>query len=269
MKRLIVLIISGALCAGAAAAQDTQGAQGSPAQNAASIVQASRDLINAETVSSRSRMVLTAKNGSTSERVIDQYSKDDAKGKDRMVIVFQQPASVKGTRFLTMEKAGGGKDQWIYLPSLGKVRRIAAAEGSGSFMGTDLSYDDLSAQSRKSGDDTHTLLREEPYKGAPCYVIQSIPKDSSYQYTKMILWIDKATRANYKIEMYDQRGTLIKVMEASGFHDVQGFLTPAELKMTTLAAGTFTTIYTEIVKYGDPIPEGVFTTAYLESGRAR
>jgi outer membrane lipoprotein-sorting protein len=263
MKRLMALVVSASLCAGAVSAQDGS------AGNAGTIIQASRDRITAETVSSRSRMVITAKNGSTSERVIDQYSKDDAKGNDRMVIVFQQPASIRGTRFLTMEKAGGGKDQWIYLPSLGKVRRVAASEGGGSFMGTDMSYDDLSAQNRKSGDDTHTMLREESYNGAPCYVIQSIPKDSSYQYAKMILWIDTATLVNYKIELYDRRGTLIKVMESSGFHDVQGFLTPAEIKMTTLAAGTSTTIYTEIISYGDPIPEGVFTTAYLETGRAR
>jgi outer membrane lipoprotein-sorting protein len=258
MKRWISFVLAAFFCAGMAAAQD-----------AASIIQASRDRIDAETLSSRSRMVITAKNGSASERVIDQYSKDDAKGHSRMVIVFQQPASVKGTRFLTMEKSSGGKDQWIYLPSLGKVRRIAASEGGSGFMGTDMSYDDLSAQDRKPAEDTHRMLREESYKGASCYVIQSIPKDPSYQYGKMIFWIDKTTLVNYKIDLYDRRGNLIKVMESSGFHDIQGYLTPAEMKMTTLGAGTSTTIYTDIIKYNDPVPEGVFTTAYLETGRAR
>ncbi|MDR0383632.1 MAG: outer membrane lipoprotein-sorting protein, partial [Spirochaetaceae bacterium] len=173
-------------------------AQGAFSQDAASIVQASRDRIDAKTVSTRSRMVITAKNGSTSERVIDQYSKDDAQGNSRIVITFREPASIRGTRFLTMEKSGGGKDQWIYLPSLGKVRRIAASEGSGSFMGTDMSYDDLSSTGRKADDDVHTLLREETYSGAACHVIQSVPKDSSYQYGKMVLWIDKSTLVNYK-----------------------------------------------------------------------
>jgi outer membrane lipoprotein-sorting protein len=263
-----MLVLPAVFCAALVCVQSLS-AQSASAQDAASIVQASRDRIDAATVSSRSRMVITSKNGSVSERVIDQYSKDDAQGNDRLMIVFQQPASVKGTRFLTLEKAAGNKDQWIYLPGLGKVRRIAASEGSSGFMGTDMSYDDLSAQSRKPGEDTHTLLREEQYGGAPCYVIQSIPKDSSYQYGKMILWIDKAALVNYKIEMYDRRGTLVKTMESSGFHDVQGYLTPAEIKVSTLAAGTYTTIYTDIIKYGDSIPDGVFTTAYLETGRAR
>jgi outer membrane lipoprotein-sorting protein len=237
------------------------------AQDAASIVRASRDRINADTVSTRARMVITAKNGSTTERVIDQYGKDDAQGKSRTVIVFQQPASVKGTRFLTLENASGDDDQWIFLPSLGKIRRIASSEGGSSFMGTDMSYDDLSATSRGVDEDTHTLLREEQYEGAACYVIQSVPKDTSYQYAKMLLWIDKTTLVDYKIEAYDRRGTLVKTLVSSGFRDVQGFLTPQQLKVTTIASETSTTVYTDIIKYNDPIPESVFSTRFLETGR--
>jgi outer membrane lipoprotein-sorting protein len=252
----MLFVLAAFFCVGAVAAQD-----------AAAIIKSSRDRIDAATVSTRSRMVITSKNGSTSERIIDQYSKDDTNGNARTVIVFQGPASVKGSRFLTVEKSAGENDQWIYLPGPGKVRRIASSEGSSSFMGTDMSYGDLSAPGRKAEEDVHTLLREEQYGGAACYVIQSVPKDPSYQYSKMILWIDKKTLVNYKIEMYDKRGSHVKTMESSGFHDVQGYLTPTELRMRTLAAGTSTAVYTEIIKYNDPIPEGVFTTRYLETGR--
>jgi outer membrane lipoprotein-sorting protein len=237
------------------------------AQDAASIVQASRDRINANTESSRSRMVITAKNGSTTERVIDQYGKDDAQGKSRTVIVFQQPASVRGTRFLTLENATGDDDQWIFLPSLGKVRRIASSEGGGSFMGTDMSYDDISSVNREVDKDTHTLLREETYNGAACYVIQSIPKDSSYQYAKMLSWIDKSTKVSHRLEGYDRRGNLVKTLESSNFKDVQGYLTAMQMKVTTVAESTSTTVYTDIIKYNDPIPDSVFTTRFLETGR--
>jgi outer membrane lipoprotein-sorting protein len=237
------------------------------AQDAASIVDASRNRIDAATVSTRARMVISAKNGSTTERVIDQYGKDDAEGKSRAVIVFQQPAGVKGTRFLTMEKTAGDNDQWIYLPSLKKVRRIASSEGGSSFMGTDMSYADMSITSRDVDEDTHTLLREERLEGAECYVIQSVPKDVDYQYAKVISWIDKATRVNYKSEAYDKRGALVKTLVSSNFRDVQGFLTPQQLKVTTVAAGTSTTVFTDIIKYNDNIPDSVFTTRFLETGR--
>jgi len=238
------------------------------AQDAVSIVNSARNRVQMNTISSRSRMVITAKDGSTSERVIDQYSKDGPSGA-RTVIVFQRPANVAGTRFLTMDNASGGSDRWIFLPSLGRVRRIAASESGGSFMGTDFSYDDISSMDRDVSLDTHTLLREETLNGKSCHVIQSVAADSSYVYSKTLTWIDKESSLMYKAEMYNRRGELVKVMEMSDFRDAQGRLTPMQTKITTVGAGTSTTIYMEIIKYDDPIPEGVFTTAYLETGRSR
>jgi len=236
------------------------------AQDAVSIINSARNRVQMDTISTRSRMVITARDGSMSERVIDQYSKDGPNGA-RTVIVFQQPASVAGTRFLTMDNASGGSDRWIYLPSLGRVRRIAASESGGSFMGTDFSYDDISSMDRDVSLDTHTLLREETLNGIACYVIQSVPADSSFQYSRTISWINKTNFIIYKSEMYNRRGELAKVMEMSDFRDVQGRLTPMQTRIATAGAGTSTTIFMEILKYDDPIPEGVFTTAYLETGR--
>ncbi|MDR2109712.1 MAG: outer membrane lipoprotein-sorting protein [Spirochaetaceae bacterium] len=255
MKKITCFVLVSLFFAAAAGAQD-----------AAAIVRNSRDRITADTISTRSRMVITARDGTTSERVLDQYSKDGQRG-GRTIIVFQRPAGVANTRFLTMENPGASDDRWIFLPSLGKVRRIAASEGSSSFMGTDLSYDDISSADRDVDLDNHRLVREEAYGGNPCYVIESIPKDTSYQYSKMIQWIDKNTKVNHKVELYDRRGTLVKVLEILKLENVQGRLSSMETKMSTLTAGTSTTIYVDILKYNDPIPEGVFTPTYLETGR--
>jgi ABC-type phosphate/phosphonate transport system substrate-binding protein len=81
MKKIALFVLSAALCGGAVFAQD-----------AAAIVQAAKDRIQSDTMSTRSRMVITARNGSTTERVIDQYSKDGANGYARAVVVFQSPA---------------------------------------------------------------------------------------------------------------------------------------------------------------------------------
>jgi len=233
-----------------------------------SIVNSAKNRVKIDTISSRSRLVITAKDGSTMERVIDQFSKDGPNGA-RTMIVFQKPANVAGSRFLTMDTASGGSDRWIFLPSLGKVRRIAASESGGSFMGTDFSYDDISSMDRDISLDTHTLLREETLNGKPCYVIQSVPKDASFQYSKTITWIDKTSFLTYKSEMYNRKNDLVKVMEMSNFKDVQGRLTPMQTKISTVGAGTSTTIFMDIIKYDDNIPEAVFTTAYLETGKVR
>jgi hypothetical protein len=227
-----------------------------------------KNRVKSDTLSTRSRLVISAKDGSTSEQLIDQYSKDGPNGA-RMVIVFQRPANVAGSRFLTMDNTSGGSDRWIFLPGLGKVRRVAASESGGSFMGTDFSYDDISSADRDIDLDTYTILKEESLNGTECYVIQSVPRDSDYQYSKTITWVDKTNYLIYKSEMYNRRGVLVKVMEMSNFKDVQGRLTPIQTKIATIAAGTSTTINMDIIKYDDPIPEKVFTTAYLETGRVQ
>jgi hypothetical protein len=138
-------------------------------------------------------------------------------------------------------------------------------------MGTDFSYDDISSASRDPAQDSHTLVREETLNGKPCYVIESRPKDSAYQYSRMVQWIDKDTKIGYKIELYSRKNTNspVKIVEMKEVKEIQGRLTPTTTTMTTVGAGTSTTIYMDILKYDDPIPEGVFTTAYLETGRAR
>jgi hypothetical protein len=259
MKRVIIFTLMLVLLTFATNAQES----------AAAIMERAKNISSAQTMSTRSRMVITARDGSTTERMIDQYAKDDARGNARAVIVFQSPATVRGTRFLTMDNAAGKSDQWIFLPAIGKVRRIAASESGGNFMGTDFSYDDMSMMDRDTDLDTHTILREEPLNGAACYVIQSVPRADDYQYSKTISWIDKTNYRVYKSELYNKRGSLLKMMEMSGYTTVQGRDTPAQTKVSTVAAGTSTTIYMDIIKYDDPIPEGVFTTAYIETGRVR
>jgi outer membrane lipoprotein-sorting protein len=236
------------------------------AQGAPEIVRASRDRIESKTLSSRSRMVITAKDGSTTERVVDQYSVGSS-GANKTTVVFQKPASVANTRFLTIENPGKADDRWIFLPALGKVRRISASEGSGSFMGTDMSYDDISSANRAADADEHAILREEALNGKDAWVIESKPKDSGYQYSRMVSWIDKETRISMKIELYDRKGELVKILEILKVEDKQGRLTPTVTRMTTVKAKTSTTINIDIIKYDDPIPATVFTTNFLETGR--
>ena len=241
---------------------------GAFAEDAESIVSASRDRIQSDTVFTRSKMVIRARNGSTSERVIEQYSKDGPNG-DRTIIVFISPRNIAGTRFLTMNNPGKEDDRWIYLPETGRVRRISASGGSGSFMGTDFSYDDISSTSRDVALDTHTILREENFNGLACYVIQSIPKDKSFQYSKMLQWISKDEKIIFKIELYDKRNTHVKTAEMSGIKEIQGRRPTTVIQMTTLKSGSSTIITSEEIKYDEAIPDGMFTTAFLETGNVR
>jgi hypothetical protein len=254
------------------------------AQNVESIVRNSCNRINAETISTRSRGVYQTESGTVSEWVFDQYSKDGPNGK-RLIIVFQSPNFVKGNRILTLEKPGSEDDCWINISFLGRVVRMNPEYSRTIFMdrpvdsnlsgfiergfpgGNDFSYDDIVFANRNVSLDSHTLLREETVGGTAYYVIQSIPKNNAYLYSKMILWIAKDTLITMKIELYDKDNTLVKIGEMSDLKEVQGHLITTVTKMSTLATRSSTTIFTDIIKYNDNIPEGVFTIKYLETGR--
>ena len=109
---------------------------------------------------------------------------------------------MKDTRFLVLEQKGRPDDKFIYLPTLRRVRRIAAEEGGQSFMGSDFTYDDMS--SRDIDDDVHTLLREENLDGVPCYVVKSVPKDAkNSQYHHRVSWVRKDNFIPIRVEIYE------------------------------------------------------------------
>ena len=109
------------------------------------------------------QMILIEKSGASETRVIDEWGKNE-NGLSTMVMQFNSPASVKGTRFSQQENGGGKADtKFIFLPDVGTVRPVAASQGSSSFMGSDATYDDMST--RDVDEDTHELLAETEAKG--------------------------------------------------------------------------------------------------------
>jgi hypothetical protein len=267
-KKIVLSCVVFLLLALQAAQAQSASAPGASAQSAEEIVRASRDRIQANSVYTLSTMVKKAKNGSESEMAVKQYSKDGPNG-SRVVIEFLSPRSVAGSRFLTMANPGRADDSWIYLPSAEKVRRLGPSDGSKSFMTTNFSNDDISSASRDAALDQHSLLREEALEGNPCYVIQSVPRDNSYQYSKMIQWIDKNNRVCRKVELYDKKNALVKTLEILKLENRDGRLSPIETRMTTHAAGTSTTIRVDTIAYdnNDLVREGHFTQEFLSSGR--
>ncbi len=74
-------------------------------------------------------------------REIDSWSHTN--GSDSKVLVrFQAPADVKGTALLTLSQ-NGSDSQKLYLPSVGRIQTIGAAQLSDRFMGSDFLFDDL------------------------------------------------------------------------------------------------------------------------------
>ena len=240
------------------------------AETGKQIMQNVIDTQQAESSAMDIRMLLVDANGEESSRRFQTLIVNES-GLAKTITVFLEPASVKNTRFLTIQNESRDDDQWIYLPALRKVKRIAAAEQSGSFMGSDFSYSDMSFSSASVDEAMHTLLREERLNGLDCYVVQSIPaQQSGSQYGKQISWVDKSTWLTPRVEFYAKDGTTLrKVLEAQDFKQIQGHWIAGRMTMATFESGHRTILEMQQVKYGIPLDPGYFTTTFLESGRTR
>ena len=96
--------------------------------------------------SSSMEMILINAHGDKVERKMDSKIKETNGDGDKSIITFKWPADVKGTKMLTWTHKKGNDDQWLYLPALKRVKRITSRNKTGSFMGSELSYEDLGSQ---------------------------------------------------------------------------------------------------------------------------
>ena len=167
---------------------------------------------------SRATMVMLLRNrqGDESTRYIRVRALEQENDGDKSLTIFDQPADVKGTAFLSFTHVTGPDDQWLYLPALKRVKRISSNNKSGPFMGSEFAYEDMSSQEVEKY--TYKYLRDEPCGELQCFVIERYPVDKYSGYTRQVVWIDQGEYRAQKIDFYDRKDSLLKTLELSDYH---------------------------------------------------
>ncbi|GAB6139026.1 outer membrane lipoprotein-sorting protein [Halanaerobaculum tunisiense] len=241
------------------------------------VIQRVRNRDDGETMHALMGMDLVDKDGEVSPRTLEVWGEtyNQAEDLSRTVMEFRTPASVQGTRYLQIENENRDDDKWIYLPGLGRVRRIAASQGDSAFMGSDFTYDDM--ETREVKEDKHKLLRQEKLKEYECYVIESVPKDlEGSQYAKRISWVTKKHFIPVRVEMYSKKtGEVQKVMKVKqNIKKIQGIWTVFRTVMIDKETGHSTRLYIKrsnsgnpYIEYNKQINSDKFTKKFLRTGR--
>jgi hypothetical protein len=222
-----------------------------------------------KTQSSHAVWHLLAADGSERVRETRNYWRDARGGDGRLrsqrLIVFEKPPDVKDTAFLTWNAndVGVADDQWIYLPALRKVRRIAVGDRGASFVGTDFSYDDLA--DRLVDADEHRLLRTEEHEGERYYVVESTPRKKPAPYEKRVLYVNANNWTVDRIEFTAPSGEREKTLEVR-WREVQGIWTWESLEMSDARSGHRTRVEIDQVAYDRPLGEDFFTENAMRAG---
>ena len=134
-------------------------------------------------------MELRNKRGDTSIRNVRVKTLEVKGDGDKSMSIFDKPADVKGTAFLTYSRALKPDDQWLYLPALKRVKRISSKNKSGPFMGSEFAYEDISSQEIEKY--TYKYIKDEVINGIDCFVIERYPAYKYSGYKRQLVWINK------------------------------------------------------------------------------
>lgn len=211
-------------------------------------------------------MVLRNKQGQESVREIRMKSLEVLDDGDKSLSIFDKPRDVKGTAFLSFSHAVGADDQWLYLPALKRVKRIASRNKSGPFMGSEFSFEDLASFEIEKY--TYKYIKDEPCEGGTCFVVEQYPTDKNSGYTRRIVWIDQAEYRTWKTEFYDRKDSLLKTLTNSEYKVYKGkHWRPSLMQMVNHQSKKSTDLKWENYTFGNNLTESDFNKNTLKRAR--
>ncbi len=193
----------------------------------------------------------------------------------KTLLLFQSPADVRNIGLLIIDYIDAGKedDQWLYLPSLHKSTRISSSDRSGSFLGTDITYADMTTSSMDAYD--YKLLKDSVMvDGEECWLIEARPRTekeiATTGYIKTLSWISKQRVIPIQAKMWVKEGRKLKYVKSSEIKKIDGVWVAHKLSVRTIKNNkveSTTVMKTDSVKFNEEsVKDSDFTERRLEQG---
>ena len=233
--------------------------------------------VNARDTGDRSitemEMILINKKGKKRVRKLKTFGLEKGK-KSLSLMFFLSPADVRNTGFLTFDYDESGKDddQWLFLPALRKTKRIAAGDKSGSFMGSDLNYSDMTSPDLDLYD--YTLMKETEVKGQKVWQIKAVPKTKAEAkksgYSKSVVFIRQDNYVMIRGVRWVHKKKRNKYLDVRKLDKIDGIWVSTEMHVTTKSGKKI--LHKTIMKQKnihfnqDEVNEDLFSIRRLEKG---
>jgi len=202
-------------------------------------------------------MILRNRSGSKSVRKIRTKTLEVRGDGDKSLSLFDKPADVRGTAMLTFSHGLRPDDQWLYLPALKRVKRIASRNKSGSFMGSEFAYEDLGSQEVEKY--RYKYLRKETCGGGwRCHVLERIPAYKYSGYSRQVVWLDTTEYRHVKLKFYDRKGAHLKTLKWKDYRSYGNYWRADEMSMRNHLTGKATTLKWSNIRFGTGLGSGDF-----------
>ena len=218
------------------------------------------------------QMILIDKRDNQRVRELRSFIKDVGEDTYSMMF-FLSPADVEDTGFLTYDYDDDERDddQWLYLPALKKTKRIASSDKSGSFMGSDFSYADMTDRPLSKYD--YKLLQEGEVDGHAVWVIEAVPNTEDEidetGYEKSIVFVRKDNDVVIRSKIWVKKGKRNKYMNVEELEQIEGIWVPTLMTMTTKKGNKTlhkTILRSHDIKFNQDLDLDNFSVRGLETG---
>jgi len=211
-------------------------------------------------------MVLRNDQGQESVREVKMKSLEQLTDGDKSLTIFNKPKDVKGTAFLSYSHVVGADDQWLFLPSIKRVKRISSSNKSGPFMGSEFSFEDLS--SFEIDKYRYQYLADEKVGDLESFKVEQYPVDENSGYTRRIVWVDKDEYRIIKIDFYDRKNALLKTLSYNNFELYLGqYWRALESEMFNHQTGKSTSLVWNNYQFKTGLKESDFSRSSLKRAK--
>jgi hypothetical protein len=233
---------------------------------ALAIMQKNRELHQARDEEETLAVKIMDKSGGVKQRRLVRQTLTTPSGLFKVLVRFTAPRDIANTGLLIWEARDGDDDEWLYLPGMKKVKRIAASGKKNRFMGTDFAYEDLRPE--PLGAHRYESAGSEVVEGQNCWIIEAFPaterQAADSGYSKRRLWVRKDTTQIVKREFYDTKGRLEKVQTDRRLVNVRGALWRAdEIEMHDVQTNGRTVLTLEKRALDTGLKDSLFTETEL------
>ena len=183
------------------------------------------------------------------------------KGRDYSLVLVTAPARDKGTSFLKREN-----EIWNWLPSVGRVMKIAPSMMLQPWMGSDFTNDDLVKESSIVSDYTHEIVGAEEIDGQNCWKVRLTPlPEAAVVWGSVLVWVKQDEPIEVRVEFYDEGGELVNVQTLSAIKELGGRRIPTILTMTPVRKPGQSTVLTfDAAAFDEPIDDSFFSEQQMK-----
>lgn len=200
-------------------------------------------------------LTMTVRSAAESVQWKAAQARGQVDGASFVLTVLLDPADVRGSALLIREEPGKPTSEWLYLPTLRRVRRVVPVDEFESFLNTEFTYADMGfahLQSRRV-----KLLGEEPLSAISTYKLQETPDDQR-MFSRIVTWLNKTTQQPVKREYYDVANRLWKVETFEDVAVIHDLPTAQHVRIEDVQTGYSSEYRVDRVDYDAPIPKDLF-----------